>query len=117
MFTKMLKLGTVGACLLLAGTLAHAEPVPGVIRHAEKLPAATRDTYTVNLWGGEVTRVRLVGDGFTPLELRVYDSLGRLVIADTLGGGDRRGVLVLPNFTGTFKVEVRNVGSTCTNTP
>jgi len=111
MSTKMLRLAAVGAYLLLSGTLVRAEPVGGTIRHADDLPGLCIDTITVNLKAKKVTRVRVIGDGTTRLELRVYDEFGFLVASDTLGGGDQRKVFVVPAWTGKFKVKVENVGT------
>jgi hypothetical protein len=100
------------AALTACSGAAKADPVPKAPLGGTYVVAAnTTDVFTVTCRGGELTRVRLGGDGDTCLELRMYDEFGNLVAADTLGFGDVREVRVVPKFTGPFKVKVTNIGS------
>ena len=68
-------------------------------------------TYNVTFWGGEQARVAIVGDGATDLDVFVYDANGNLV-AQGIGPNDIELVTWFPNQTQTYRVVVRNLGST-----
>ena len=106
-------LTVIGILVAFAGFsgTAKADPIKGTLGGVYVLPGSTTDVFTVTLRGGELTRVRVCGDGDTCLELRVYDEFGNLVASDTLGFGDERRALVIPKFTGRFKVKVANIGT------
>ena len=107
---SLVVLAGVAGGFLAVPTPASADPV-NPFRRVETVPANTTDVYTSTLRGGEVTRIRVQGDGDTCLELRVYDENGNLIASDTLGGGDRREVQLIPKWTGSFKIKVKNLGS------
>jgi len=111
MTAKIVKLGVACAILMLAAGTTMADPLGGTIGGKYVAKAHTTDVFTVKLMGQETTRIRLVGDGDTCLELRVYDENGFLVATDTLGFSDIRQVYIKPKWTGKFRIEVSNIGS------
>jgi hypothetical protein len=101
----------VGLAALVGSTAVKADPVGGRIGKVDSVLPGHTDRWKFMLHADEVTRIRLVGDGDTGLELRVYDENKNLVVADTVGFGDRRQVLVRPRWIGKFSVEIRNLGA------
>lgn len=77
---------------------------------AIRLPAYTSDVYTAEFYGGEIAKVAVVGDGYTDLDLYVYDENGNLIVADT-NYNDECLVTWVPRWTGKFLIKVRNRGS------
>jgi hypothetical protein len=91
--------------------VSAAGPIPkGPLEATYVVPASSTDVLTVTLRGGELTRVRISGDGGTCLELRVYDENGNLLASDTFGLGDDRSAAVFPKQTGKVKIRVANLG-------
>jgi hypothetical protein len=108
-----LSIATLGATIagvIATPTTVHADPVGGTEDRIFVVDAQSVDVLTVTLRGGEVTRIGLIGDGDTCLELRVFDENGNIVASDTIGMGDRRRTTVLPKWTGKFRLKVRNLG-------
>jgi hypothetical protein len=68
-------------------------------------------TYNITFRGGEQARVAIVGDGSTDLDVFVYDGAGRLIVQG-IGLTDIELVTWFPNQTQTYRVVVRNLGST-----
>jgi len=68
-------------------------------------------TYNVTMYGGEEARIAIVGDGATDLDIFVYDQAGNLV-RQGIGPNDIELVTWFPNQTQTYRVVVRNLGST-----
>ena len=108
---SLVVVAAVAGGFLAVPTPASADPTGGTLRKVETVSANTTDVYTITMRGGEMTRIRVQGDGDTCLELRVYDENGNLVASDTLGSGDRREARVTPKWTGPFKVKIMNRGS------
>jgi hypothetical protein len=54
--------------------------------------------------------VYVSGDGDTDLDLFIYDENGVLIDSDT-DYGDECVVTVVPNWTGRFTIQIRNLGS------
>lgn len=67
------------------------------------------DVYNVTMRGGELAEVAIAGDGYTDLDLYVYDEYGNFIAKDT-GSTDTAYVSWTPRWTGPFKVEVINRG-------
>src|SRR6478752_3301712 len=72
------------------------------------LPYRT-DVYRLTFVGGEAAMIDVEGDGSTDLDCRVYDANGNLVDSD-LDGTDYCVLRWVPRRTGTFRLEVRNLG-------
>ncbi|OQX98797.1 MAG: hypothetical protein B6I24_04340 [Bacteroidetes bacterium 4572_128] len=66
--------------------------------------------YWVTFYGGSLAEVAVVGDGDTDLDLYIYDENGNLIVRDT-SYGDNCYTSWRPNWTGSFKIKVRNRGS------
>jgi hypothetical protein len=109
---KTMCVAVVASFALLAGTtgVAQADPTVGRFARIDVAPAHGTVAWNMTFRGNETTRIRISGDGDTCLELRVYNQFGKLVISDTVGFGDDRGVLVFPFKTAEYKIEVRNIG-------
>jgi hypothetical protein len=67
------------------------------------------DIFRVTFYGGEDAVVAINGDHDTDLDLYVYDENGNLIGSDT-DGTDTCVVRFHPKWTGTFRIEVRNLG-------
>jgi hypothetical protein len=106
---KVVSCGMVAlACL---GGAAVAGPVGSETRwDVDTVNAYSTVFYNEYFAGGEVTNIRLQGDGDTDLDLFVYDEYGRLVASGT-GYTDYEFVAFVPNRTGQFRVEIKNLGS------
>jgi hypothetical protein len=102
------------ACALLAGAFAastaQAGAVGSAISHGDRVYARSINTYYIDFYGGEYAEVAIVGDGDTDLDLFVYDENGNLI-----GSGESYSDVEVvgwtPRWTGTFTVEVHNLGS------
>ena len=66
-------------------------------------------TFYETFRGGEVSVVRINGDGDTDLDVYVYDENGNLIASDT-DGLDFCVVRFVPSWTGQFRIVVRNLG-------
>jgi hypothetical protein len=99
---------------LLAGAFAvstaEAGAVGQAISHGDRVHARTINTYYIDFYGGEYAEVAIVGDGDTDLDLFIYDENGNL-IASGESYSDTEVVGWTPRWTGTFTVEVHNLGS------
>ena len=60
--------------------------------------------------GQSVARVGIKGDGDTDLDLYVFDENGNLIRRST-NNGDTEFCEWVPKWTGTFRIEVRNLGT------
>jgi hypothetical protein len=74
-------------------------------RHATFLRMASRDVYYRTFQGGEVAHVSVSADG--AIDLRIYDSEGRLVVSDTSLNHSPASTWV-PRRAESFTVRVRN---------
>lgn len=111
MSKTLFALATVFALVSSTNQTAQASPVGGTIKASYTAKPNTNEVYNPTFYGGESVRIRVSGDGDTPLELRIYDENGNLVASDTAGFGDDRGVVFTPKWTGKFTVKVRNTGT------
>lgn len=69
-----------------------------------------RDIFNVSFRGGEPAIVAISGDGDTDLDLHVYDQNGNL-ICRAEGPTDDETCRWTPRWTGSFRIEVRNLGT------
>jgi hypothetical protein len=98
------------AVLALAGRLVQADPVAGADWLEDNVQAYSTNIYRVSFYGGELARVRVIGDGDTDLDLYVLDENGHVVAADT-DYTDTCVVVWQPRWTGRFTIRVVNCGS------
>ena len=96
------------ACTALTSPAA-ASPSSGVKYDVHRVEGYSTDTFYVSFWGGEEGAILISGDGDTDLDLLVFDEYGNLVGSDT-DRSDDCVVRLLPRWTGTFRIEVRNLG-------
>jgi hypothetical protein len=99
------------AALLFGVALAEAGRIPGPGNDVFTVKARSSVNYTMTFRGGERAEIAVVGDGATDLDLYVYDENGNLIVCDE-GPTDRCFVRWTPRWTGRFRIEVRNLGST-----
>ena len=98
----------VVACLpayVAAGTLTRTG-----LGAIEVVRAHRTDVFTVTFRAGETAMVAISGDGDSDLDLYVFDQNGNRVCGAT-GRGDDEVCRWTPRWTGTFRVEVRNLGA------
>jgi hypothetical protein len=105
---KVAGCGIVG--LVCLGGAVVASPVGGPKWDFRAVDAYSTVYYNEYFIAGEVTRVDLRGDGDTDLDLFVYDENGNLIASGT-GYSDVESVALIPDWTGRFRVEVKNLGS------
>jgi hypothetical protein len=101
------------ACVCLTGLFAasaQARPVGPAVSHGDRVEAYSVKSYQLDCYGGEYTELALIGDGDTDLDLFVYDENGNL-IAIGESYSDVEAVGFTPLWTGTFIIEVHNLGS------
>jgi hypothetical protein len=96
------------AGLLMAGQ-AQAQPVLGPGISTRTVNGFTNVSYYERLYGGTVTLIDLVGDGYSNLDLFVYDEAGNLV-ASSIRNNDIESIRFVPPATGRYRIEVRNQG-------
>jgi len=75
-----------------------------------RVRARDTDIYRVRFRGREFAEVCVVGDGDTDLDLFIYDENGNVICSDT-GYTDRAYCSWTPRWTGTFDIEIENLGS------
>ena len=71
--------------------------------------AQSTDVFHVDFFSGRPARIVVDGDRDTDLDLYVYDENGNLIASDT----DRTDYCIAgwtPRWTGTFRIEVQNLG-------
>jgi hypothetical protein len=109
----VMKKATCGVVTLLALSMAtrvvQADPVEGPSSHVDKVEAYATDVYRVAFYGGELARVRVIGDGDTDLDLYVLDENGHVIASDT-GDTDICELVWQPLWTGPFTIRVVNLG-------
>ncbi len=106
-FQKLMICVVALACLVAP---AMGSPVGGAKYDVHTVQAYSTDVFNVKFYGNEAGAVMISGDGDTDLDLFVYDENGNLVGSDT-DGSDDCVVRLNPRWTGTFRIEVRNLGS------
>jgi hypothetical protein len=93
-----------------AASTAQADPGDNPITHPGRVEAFSVNTYDIDFKGGVYAELTLVGDGDTDLDLFIYDENGNYI-----GSGetysDEEVVGWTPRWTGTFTVEVHNLGN------
>jgi hypothetical protein len=72
------------------------------------VPARQSAIYDMQFAAGEQAVVTVAGNGVTNLELFVYDADGHIIVGD--GRYDRKTARLDVYRTGSFRVEVRNLG-------
>lgn len=92
-------------------SLAYADRLPRPGTDTAICKAHGSVTYHDTFRGGAMARVAIVGDGSTDLDIFVYDSSGRLVVRG-IGLTDIEAVSWYPEYTQTYRIVVRNLGST-----
>ncbi len=114
----MNKLSKVAVCVLVVlGTLApqaDAGATHGPGFDAGRVPRFSTMTYTVCFDGGELAMIQVSGDGDTDLDLRVFDSNGRLVASDN-DWTDQCIVAFVPTRTQYFTIQIVNHGPVFNN--
>lgn len=109
MTTKRL-LAALSLALTLGMTVAgpaSARTTVGISHDA--VDERATDVYTVSLRAGEERTIVVLGDQDTDLDLRVFDSRGRLVAQD-LDLTDQCMVRFRPGRSGEYRIEIRNLG-------
>ena len=87
-----------------------AAPVGGRIGGVHRVDGRSTDVFRLRFYGSESAAVVLDGDGDTDLDLYIYDENGNLIGSDT-DGSDTCVVRFRPRWTGSFRIEVRNLGT------
>ena len=100
-----------GFALLLGVTSVEAGRVPGPGKDLKIVQARSTVTYHETFRANELAVVSIVGNGATDLDIYVYDENGNFITAAT-GLTDVETVTFTPAWTGVFRIEVRNLGST-----
>jgi len=96
---------TVGALSLFPSPAAQAESYNGFQTGVHTVLRGDTDTFYVRFYGGEVAGVAAVGDG--DIDIKVYDSRGRLVDMDVLA--DYEPVCTwVPRYTQNYTIQVIN---------
>ena len=78
--------------------------------HQDTVQPAGTDVYTVVFTGGQLAEAGVAGDADSDLDLLVYDDNDHLVCRSA-GSGDREYCRWWPRWTGTFRIEVQNLGT------
>jgi hypothetical protein len=95
---------TVG--MLVSGTAAMADSVK---RHIDLIDHHHTDTYKIIVDAGVTTRISVIGDGGTDLDLYVIDDNGNIVLRDE-DNTDNCVVTLTPKWTGPFLIRIVNRG-------
>lgn len=96
--------------LSISTASAAADPVGGPKWQETRVYANSTDVYKLDCWGGEVTAIRIQGDGDTDLDLYVYDGNGYLISSST-SYSDCEEVQVVPYYRQSLTIKVVNRGS------
>jgi hypothetical protein len=111
MSRKILSVALAGFLTLAACSTLQAGAVGGPKWDNFTVPARTSITYSTNFYAGEMAIVGVAGDGYTDLELYVYDEFGNLIACGT-DSYDGCVVSWTPKWTGKFTIKVVNRGFT-----
>jgi hypothetical protein len=84
--------------------------VGGGAYRSGRVPAGGVHTYNFTFRAGELARVTVDGDGDTDLDVYVYDENWNLIDFDD-DATDYCVAMWYPEWTGTFHVEIRNLGT------
>ena len=91
------------------GALAAPGRVGGEGSADTRVLAHSTDVFHIRFEGGKPAEIVVNGDGDTDLDLYVYDENDNLIVSDT----DALDLCIAnwtPRWTGTFRVEVKNLG-------
>ncbi len=88
---------------------AFAGSKMGPQSQSTQVEAHKSDTYRLTLVGGEETKILVTGDGDTDLDCYLMDENDNVVAHDT-DTTDTCLLTMTPKWTGSFHVEVRNMG-------
>ncbi len=109
---KFVAIACVALCLSVATiTLVEAGNIKGPAQGTTICEARGSVVYHETFFGNEMARVAIVGDGSTDLDVFVYDMSGRLVVQG-IGLTDVERVTWFPERTQTYRIVVKNLGST-----
>ena len=92
-------------------TVAFASPTRGPAIGIRRVEARSSIFFVDTFRANEVATVALVGDGATDLDIYVWDMNNNLVTR-AIGATDRETVSFLPFNTGSYRIEIRNLGNT-----
>ena len=107
--THILGAAVVGiASLMLSVPSAEAGRLGGPMTETLIVPARQSVFMDMTFVAGEQTVVTVAGNGVTNLELFVYDADGHIIVG--AGLYDRKTARIDVYRTGSFRVEVRNLG-------
>ncbi|MEQ8788943.1 MAG: hypothetical protein RIC55_21710 [Pirellulaceae bacterium] len=112
MFTKT-KLAISALAALAVITVAmhtHASPLGGSWCRKGSVDGGRFENYSEYFQAGQIAVVAMHGDGYTDLDLYIYDEFGNLIEADT-SGGDTCQVSFRPHWSGHFTIKVVNRGA------
>ncbi len=104
------KIFVVVALLATNMSVSLAGPDRGPVAGVRRVSAFSSMDFVETLRGNEFTTVTIAGDGDTDLDIYVWDANGNLV-ARAIGLTDRESVSFVPNFTSTYRIEIRNLGN------
>ena len=96
------------ACLSLSVPAANAGRVGGPLSQTVIVRGNQIADFSFNFVAGEPAVITVSGNGVSNLELLIYDADGHVTIGD--GRFDRKTARVDVYRTGTFRVEIRNLG-------
>jgi hypothetical protein len=111
MSRKFLSMALAGFLTLAAGSTVDACAVGGPKFDNYTVAARSTITYRQCFHAGELAMVTVIGDGYTDLDLYVYDESGNLIASDT-DDSDDCVVTWVPRWTGQFTIKVVNRGYT-----
>lgn len=83
--------------------------VGGPGRSSGVLAARGRASYNIAFTGGQRAAVSSAGAGRTDIDMYIYDANGNLICRD-INYSDRSFCAWTPRWTGTFRIELRNLG-------
>jgi len=95
---------------VIGSSFGAAGALQGPILHSDTVNAYATDVYTITFKRGELARVGVVGDGYTDLDLYIYDENGNLIDFDD----DSTATCLcewVPKWTGKFTIKIKNRGS------
>ena len=95
---------------ILTTSSAFAGAFGGARSGSYRLSAGNIDSFQIAFRGGESAVVAVVGDGYSNLDLYVYDSYGNLVSWDE-GVSDRCSARWFSRYDETFTIKVVNRGA------
>lgn len=104
----------IGTSLLLGGIVAGANSAAADSRNPggwyQRIDAYSNHVFHEVFYAGEQAQVHVLGDGDTDLDLFVYDENGELICSSETFS-DRESCSWYPRWTGSFYIEVMNLGS------